>query len=55
MADMAKGLERDAPVESLLRGRTRELGVKPELGRDLVRDLEASVSMTRSRSIEMGL
>ncbi len=55
MADMAKGLERDAQVESLLRGRTRELGVKPELGRDLVRDLEASVSMTRSRSIEMGL
>ena len=55
MADMAKGLERDAQVESLLRGRTRELGVKPELGRDLVRDLEASVSMARSRSIEMGL
>ncbi len=55
MADMAKGLERDAQVESLLRGRTRELGVKPELGRDLVRDLEASLSMTRSRSIEMGL
>ncbi len=55
MAEMAKGLERDAQVESLLRGRTRELGVKPELGRDLVRDLEASLSMTRSRSIEMGL
>lgn len=55
MSEMAKGLERDAQVESLLRGRTRELGVKPELGRDLVRDLEASVSMTRSRSIEMGL
>lgn len=55
MADMAKGLERDAQVESLLRGRIRELGIKTELGRDLARDLEASVSMTRSRSIGMGL
>ena len=44
MADMAKGLERDAQVESLLRGRTRELGIKTELGRDLARDLAASVT-----------
>ncbi len=55
MTDMAKGLERDAQVESLLRGRTRELGIKTELGRDLARDLAASVSMERSRSIGMGL
>ena len=55
MADMAKGLGRDAQVESLLRGRTRELGIKTELGRDLARDLAASVSMERSRSIGMGL
>jgi len=55
MADIAKGLERDAQVESLLRGRTRELGIKTELGRDLARDLAASITMERSRSIGMGL
>lgn len=55
MADMAKGLERDAQVESLLHGRTRELGIKTELGRDLARDLAASITMERSRSIGMGL
>jgi len=55
MSEMAKGLERDAQVESLLRGRTRELGIKTELGRDLARDLAASVTMERSRSIGMGL
>ena len=55
MADMAKGLERDAQVESLLRSRTRELGIKTELGRDLARDLAASITMERSRSIGMGL
>lgn len=55
MADMAKGLERDVQVESLLRGRTRDLGIKTELGRDLARDLTASIAMERSRSIGMGL
>ena len=55
MVDMTKSLERDAQVESLVRGRAHELGVKPELGRDLARDLAASVSMERSRSIGMGL
>ncbi|MFN9632777.1 MAG: hypothetical protein ACK554_04695 [Erythrobacteraceae bacterium] len=55
MTDMAKGLERDAQVESLLRSRTRELGIKTELGRDLARDLTASITMERSRSISMGL
>ena len=55
MTDMAKGLERDAQVESLLRSRTRELGINTELGRDLARDLAASISMERSRSIGMGL
>ncbi|OQW44907.1 MAG: hypothetical protein A4S16_14145 [Proteobacteria bacterium SG_bin6] len=55
MTDMAKGLERDAQVDSLLRNRTRDLGINSELGRDLARDLAASVSMERSRSIGMGL
>lgn len=55
MAGMAKGLERDAQVESLLRDRTRQLGIKTEPGRDLASDLAASVSMERSRSVGMGL
>ncbi|MCB2045529.1 MAG: Ti-type conjugative transfer relaxase TraA, partial [Novosphingobium sp.] len=55
MTDMAKRLERDAQVESLLRRRTRELGLEKELGRDLARDLAASITMERSRSIGMGL
>ncbi|MBL0115794.1 MAG: hypothetical protein IPP45_10435 [Sphingomonadales bacterium] len=54
MTDLAKGLERDAQVGSLLRGRTRG-SIKTELGRDLARDLAASVTMERSRSIGMGL
>ena len=55
MTDMVKGLGRDAQVEALLRSRTRELGIKSELGRDLARDLAASISMERSRSIGLGL
>ena len=34
MTGMAKGLERDAQVESLLRGRTRELGIRMTLNSD---------------------
>lgn len=55
MADMAKGLERDAPVASLLRERAHDLGIKTELGRDLARDLAASLTKERIRTIEMGL
>jgi Ti-type conjugative transfer relaxase TraA len=55
MADMAKSLQRDAQVESLLRGRARELGINAELGRDLARDLAASVTIERSRSLGMSL
>jgi Ti-type conjugative transfer relaxase TraA len=45
MADMTKGLERDPHVESLLRDRSRELGLgiserqERDIGRDLSRDL----------------
>ena len=55
MADMAKGLERDPQVESLLRNRTRELGLGKDIGRDLSRELAASVSFERTRSIGMSL
>lgn len=50
-----KGLERDPQVESLLRNRTRELGISKETTRELSRDLAASVSFERTRSIGMGL
>lgn len=55
MADMAKGLERDPQVESLLRNRTRELGLGKDIGRELSRELAASVSFERTRSIGMSL
>ena len=55
MADMAKGLERDPQVESLLRNRTRELGIDKDIARDLSRELAASVSFERTRSIGMSL
>jgi len=49
MAGMAKSLERDAQVESLLRDRKQELGIPFETGRQLSHDLASSVG------IEMGL
>lgn len=55
MAGMAQGLERDPQVESLLRNRTRELGIDKDITRDLSRDLAASVSFERTRSIGMSL
>jgi Ti-type conjugative transfer relaxase TraA len=55
MAGMAKGLERDPQVESLLRNRTREPGIGKDISRELSRDLAASVSFERTRSIGMSL
>lgn len=55
MADMAKALERDPQIESLLRSRTRELGLGKDIARELSRDLAASVSFERTRSIGMSL
>lgn len=55
MAGMAKSLERDAQLESLLRRRTLELGLGEELTRELSRDLAATLSFERSRLIGMSL
>jgi hypothetical protein len=60
MAGMAKSLERDPQVESILRGRTRELGLeigmgrgrdmgRGELGRQLAQDLEMGRDRGMSR------
>jgi len=53
MHGMAKGLERDAQMESVLRGRTRELGIDMEMGRSLARDLADSVPFDHGRNLGM--
>lgn len=49
MAGMAKNLERDAQVESLLSGRRQELGIDVDMGRSLARDLADSVPFDHGR------
>jgi hypothetical protein len=55
MQGMAKGLERDPQVESLLKGRSRELGLQMEISRgksigaELVQQLEISRDRGMSR------
>jgi Ti-type conjugative transfer relaxase TraA len=53
MGGMAKGLERDAQMESILRGRTRELGIDMEMSRSLSRDLANSVAFDHGRNLGM--
>ena len=55
MGAMVEGLERDAQVESLLRGRRAELGVRLELGQGLAYDLATSVGVTIGRGLGIGL
>ncbi|MGE4303985.1 MAG: Ti-type conjugative transfer relaxase TraA [Novosphingobium sp.] len=53
MAGMAKSLERDAQVESLLLGRKQELGIDVDMGRSLARDLADSVPFDHGRDLGM--
>jgi Ti-type conjugative transfer relaxase TraA len=53
MGGMAKGLERDAQMESVLRGRTGELGIDLGVGRSLSRDLANSVAFDHGRNLGM--
>ncbi|KEZ16889.1 Conjugal transfer protein TraA [Sphingobium yanoikuyae] len=53
MAGMAKSLERDAQVESLLSGRRQELGIDVNMGRSLARDLADSVPFDHGRDLGM--
>lgn len=55
MAGMAKSLERDAQVESLLRSRKQELGIDFDTGRKLAHDLAGSVGIEMGRSHDHGL
>jgi hypothetical protein len=53
MGAMAKSLERDAQVESVLRGRKQELGIDFDTGRKLSHDLASSVGIEMGRSLGM--
>ena len=57
MADMAKGLERDAQLESVLGLRSRELGLEigQEMGRSIGRDLAASIPFDHGRDLGRGM
>ncbi|WP_257544709.1 Ti-type conjugative transfer relaxase TraA [Sphingopyxis sp. DBS4] len=53
MAGLAKSLERDAQMESVLRGRKQELGISIDTGRQLSHDLASSVGIERGRDMGM--
>lgn len=53
MAGMAKSLERDAQVESLLRGRRQDLGIGANMARDVGRDLAASIPTDLGKNLGM--
>ena len=57
MAGMAKSLERDAQLESVLALRSRDLGLERggSIGRSLSRDLAASIPFDHSRDIGRGM
>jgi hypothetical protein len=55
MAGMGKSLERDPQMESILRNRTRELGLGIDRSRDLSRDLANAIPHDLGRSISRGL
>ena len=55
MGAMVESLERDAQVESILRGRRVELGVRLELGRGIAYDLATSVGVSIGRGLGIGM
>ena len=57
MAGMAKSLERDAQLESVLGGRSRELGLKigSDIGRSLSRNLANSIPFDQVRDLGRGM
>ncbi len=55
MSDMARALERDPQLESLLANRTRDLGISSNTGRRLGRELAFSHGLELGRSRGLGL
>ena len=48
---MAKGLERDPQLESLLRNRTKELGLSSQSGQSLSQDLQRHLGRSLGRGL----
>lgn len=55
MMGMAKGLERDPQVESILRNRKVQLGLGNNTGASVGRELEQMIGRTRSRGLGIGM
>jgi hypothetical protein len=55
MMGMAKGLERDPQVESILRNRKVQLGLGNSTGASVGRELEQMIGRTRSRGLGIGM
>jgi Ti-type conjugative transfer relaxase TraA len=55
MVGMAKGLERDPQVESILRNRKAQLGLPDRSDRSVGQSLADMIGRTRSRGIEIGM
>jgi hypothetical protein len=55
MMGMAKGLERDPQVESILRNRKMLLGLGKNTGASVGRELEQMIGRTRSRGLGIGM
>lgn len=53
LADMAKSLQRDPQLESLLRGRRAELGLKPSATGSLSHDLQQWLGRSRDRGLSL--
>lgn len=51
MGAMGKQLQRDPQLESLLRGRVKELGLKPQAGASLSRQIDEWLDSWRSRGL----
>jgi hypothetical protein len=55
MGDMARSLERDPQMESLLANRKRDLGISFDSGRSLGRELAFSHGIDLGRGLGIGL
>ena len=54
-AGFAKSLERDPQIESLLRNRTRDLGIGGSSGSSISHDLADSLGLGRGRNLGIGI
>src|SRR5258706_11567470 len=55
MTGMAKGLERDPQVESILRNRRQALGLPSAIKQGVGRELADIMARTRSRGLDIGM